>query len=128
MCILFVEDEAIVLMIAEEALQDAGHEVMVARRGDDAVRLIERHPGHFTCLVSDLRMPGELSGADVVEHMRARYPVIPIFLATGTPGDVPASWIQQHAVAVIDKPYSLGALVDAVEGGLEAGSPGKRRP
>ena len=48
MCILFVDDEAIIAMVAADVLEEAGHAVMTAGRISVAMQLLERHPGHFT--------------------------------------------------------------------------------
>ena len=115
MCILFVEDEPIVTMVAEDALHDAGHQVMTADHAPAAVGLLADHPNHFTCLVTDVHMPGELTGLDLVEHARERYPAMPIVVATGRPDVAPLEWRDRHRVLLLEKPYSPLRLVNAVE-------------
>ena len=114
MCILFVEDEFIITMMSEEALLKAGHEVMTAAHAPAAVSLIANHPDLFTCLVTDIHMPGELTGLDLVEHARERNPELPIVVATGRPDVAPPEWRDRHRVKLLTKPYSPERLVQMV--------------
>ena len=117
MCILLVEDEAIILMLAAEVLEEAGHEVLTASHVPEAINLIEQHLGRFTCLVTDFHMGPNLTGADLVEHMRNHYPAIPMLLATAVEAAVTDAWCQRHRVEILRKPYGGERLV-AVVGGL----------
>ena len=47
-CVLVVEDELLILMAAAEYLEGAGHEVMTAGHGLEAIALIEQWPIRFT--------------------------------------------------------------------------------
>ena len=120
MCILFVEDEYLIAMMAEDALHDAGHKVMTAPHAPAAVRLIADHPGRFVCLVTDIHMPGELTGLDLAEHVRERYPALPIVVVTARPSAAPQEWRDRHRVALIEKPYTSRGLVRVVERLLSA--------
>lgn len=82
MCILFVEDEPIVLLATATWLEDGGFKVMTASDGLKAVDLLEQHPGHFTALVTDFHMPMGMTGAHVAMHMRQTYPAIPMIITT----------------------------------------------
>ena len=115
MCILFVEDEFLISMMGEEALQKAGHQVMTAVHAPAAVSLIADHPSLFTWLVTDIHMPGELTGLDLVEHARERYPTLPIVVASATTGAASQEWRTRHRVALLEKPYSPQLLVRTVE-------------
>ena len=116
MCILFVDDEFIIAMMAEDALRGAGHEVMVAEHAPAAVRLITDYPDHFTCLVTDIHMPGDLTGLDLVEHARQTYPLLPVLVATGRPDVVAPVWRERHKAELLIKPYTPELLVGIVEG------------
>ena len=115
MCILFVEDDPLITLVSKDALQDAGHEVMTADNARAAVKLIEDHPGRFTCMVTDIHMPGEGSGFDVVEHMREHYSAMPIVVATGRPDSVRSEWRIRQGVTLLAKPYGANLIVGTVE-------------
>ena len=115
MCILFVEDDWLITLVSEDALQKAGHEVVTAGNARAAVKLIEHHPGRFTCLMTDIDMPGGGSGLDVVEHMREHYSAMPIVVATGGPDSVRSEWRKRHGVTLLAKPYGPNLMVDMIE-------------
>ena len=114
MCILVVEDEVLIAMAVEDVLREANHEVMTAGNVPAAIHLIAQHPELFTCLVTDFRMPYELTGADLIEHMRPLYPAIPIILFTAMGSAVTSEWRMRHRVELIEKPYAPEVLAKTV--------------
>lgn len=62
--VLLVEDEDLIRMMASQALQDEGLEVVEAWDGDQAARLLDG-PDTFDLLFTDVQMPGTLDGLDV---------------------------------------------------------------
>ena len=69
--------------------------------------------------VTDIHMPGELTGLDLVEHARERYPAMPIVVATGRPDAAPSEWRDRHRVKLLTKPYGPERLVRTVDSLLE---------
>jgi CheY-like chemotaxis protein len=116
MCILLVDDEPMTLLCAVESFRDAGHNVIGATDGPDAVRLIEAWPGHFTALVTDYNMPHGMTGADLVMRMRESFPTIPMVIATAMSDAVPYTFRNQHQVHLLPKPYKAETLVAMVAG------------
>ena len=120
MCILFVEDDPLITLVCEDAFQNADFEVMTADNAPAAMRLIEDHPGHFICLVTDIHMPGGGTGFDVVEHMRKRYWAMPILVVTGRPDTVHVDWRRRHGVTLLTKPYGANLMIGTVNHMLNA--------
>jgi two-component system NtrC family sensor kinase len=80
--ILLVEDDREVAEAAQRLLRDRGFETRWARDGKEALALIEG--GLSTDLVlSDIVMPGGMSGLDLARTVRKRRPDLPILLGTG---------------------------------------------
>ncbi len=104
MCVLFVEDEPLILMATAFCLEGAGFKVMTADDGLHAIDLLEQHPGHFTALVTDLHMP-RLTGAHVVMSMRRTYPGIPMIITTALTHVVTEGWQLQYAVDMLAKAW-----------------------
>jgi DNA-binding NtrC family response regulator len=115
MCVLFVDDEPLIKMVIEDALKDAGHEVMTAPHVPAAVELLRRHPGKFIAVVSDYHMPGELNGVDLIEHVRESYPAMPAVMATGRPDIIKTEWLAHNSVELLEKPYTPEMLVSLVD-------------
>jgi CheY-like chemotaxis protein len=61
--VLLIEDEAGVMAYVSATLERSGYSVICTESGVDALRLLES--GHFLGVVSDMRTPGGVNGADV---------------------------------------------------------------
>jgi signal transduction histidine kinase/CheY-like chemotaxis protein len=70
--ILVVDDEPSVLDLQREVLTAAGALVTGVASGDEAIEVIRRE--RFDLVVSDLRLPGRLSGKDVFHWIEANRP------------------------------------------------------
>jgi predicted signal transduction protein with EAL and GGDEF domain/DNA-binding response OmpR family regulator len=66
--ILFADDDAAALLVAQAALEESGYEVCCAADGDRAVALYTEQPPD--CLVLDIMMPGK-NGFEVCQAVRA---------------------------------------------------------
>ncbi|HEY4345556.1 MAG TPA: ATP-binding protein [Parvibaculum sp.] len=79
--ILVVDDDALIAMSTVDMLEDLGHKVIEANSGQAALDLLEK--GSLVDLViTDQAMPG-MTGTEFAKIVRARYPALPILLATG---------------------------------------------
>lgn len=124
MCVLVVEDEPLILMSAAECLEDAGHEVMAAGHGLEAITLIERWPARFSVLVTDYHMPHGVTGGQLVQRMRQSYPDIPMLITTARVDVVTSEFRERHGVEMLAKPYGLNSLVAMVGRLLGGARPG----
>ncbi len=111
MCVLLVEDEAIIREIMVECLLDAGFEVVEADSGDTAVELIRNPPKPFSVLVTDFHMPGRRDGAAVAECIRIHRPDIPVVITTGRPDVFDARQREELGYALLRKPYTAAQLI-----------------
>ena len=62
--LLYVEDDPLLRTVTTMALEDAGYDVTLAEDGREALRLLGDANG-FDYVVSDISMPGGISGLDV---------------------------------------------------------------
>ncbi|WP_448190338.1 hybrid sensor histidine kinase/response regulator [Azospirillum sp. sgz301742] len=82
--ILLVEDQADQRAALRRILEDAGHEVASAADGTDALDLLARLEAMPEFIVTDHRLPGPLTGADLVERVAERLERrIPSVIITG---------------------------------------------
>lgn len=79
--ILVVDDEPDVRELAAVVLEDAGHAVLTAKDGLEAIDIVERNPA-ITLIFTDLVMP-RIDGIELGELARSRRPDIKILYATG---------------------------------------------
>ena len=82
--ILAVDDQRYFRVFLEDLLVQQGFEVRTAGSGEEALHLLEREG--FDVVVTDLVMPG-VSGADLVERVKARFPEQDVVVVTSV-GDV----------------------------------------
>jgi CheY-like chemotaxis protein len=105
--ILVVDDEPDVLELAAEALRDAGHDVLTAADGVDAIELVERH-ADIALIFTDLVMP-RIDGIELAQRARASRPLIKILYATGYV-DFARSKPAAVAAPILNKPYRPSQL------------------
>jgi CheY-like chemotaxis protein len=106
MNILVVEDDPFIRDMAVTELKEAGHEVMEAASGGQALRLL-RTGIAVDALLTDIRMP-EADGWEVARAYRQRFPDLPVVYVTGYSE-------QMQPVTggiVLSKPYKMSQLVD----------------
>lgn len=104
--VLFVEDDPLVRETVTLALSAAGFDLQVAQSGKDALQLLES--GHtFNLVFSDIVMPGGISGIDLANIIRERFPDTRIVLATG----YSERRINLPGVRLLAKPYSMTDVV-----------------
>jgi CheY-like chemotaxis protein len=84
--VLVVEDEPLLREVICEDLRDAGFRVDEAQDGDTA---LDKLPGGFDLLLTDIRLPGRLSGWDIAERAREVHPTIRVVYVTGYTPQVP---------------------------------------
>lgn len=87
--ILLVEDDDQVRTFVRSVLTGAGYRTIEARTGLEGLALAEEHGSEIDLLLSDMLLPG-LSGFDLAEQLRQRFPRLAILFMTGyVEGDRP---------------------------------------
>jgi DNA-binding response OmpR family regulator len=115
--VLVADDDVDILELVTYSLRRAGHSVVTARNGEDALRLIGEHRPDAAIL--DIMMPG-MTGYDVTKAMRenpetVRTPVILLSARAG--GADMAHGFHLGADDYVRKPFNpaeLGARLQAV--------------
>ena len=79
--ILLVDDEPTLLSIAAQWLKSLGHTVSCAADADEALGILAEH--RFDLLLTDIVMPGSMSGLALVERCRGLYPEMAALVTTG---------------------------------------------
>lgn len=114
MCILLVEDEAVIRDILVDELDFQGFDVCEAPTGDHAATLIESPPKRFSILVTDIHMPGQRDGLEVARLMRRHHPGLPIIYTTGRPDILDGVGPLGPKDAVLVKPYTPTSLIRTI--------------
>jgi len=81
-CILVVDDEPMALMLLNQILSQAGHTVVTAQSGFEALDYFRKEPGRYALILLDLSMP-LMDGEETFNHLRAIDPNVVVLLNTG---------------------------------------------
>lgn len=109
---LVLEDEPDVRQTLCEQLHQLGWLTLEAESGEEAKRLLDSAPD-IRLFISDLMLPGRLSGADVMHYARERYPHLQLLLISGQ--DLrPDSTPRLPDVTLLRKPFTREALASAL--------------
>ncbi len=123
MCILVVEDEALIRLIVVEELTERGFTVCEADTGDAAADMIAGQAS-LSMLITDVHMPGALDGFAVASLVRDRYPKVPIIFTTGRP-DIARDQVKlRDNDVLLSKPFVPSELIAVVRQLLHLEGPG----
>jgi PAS domain S-box-containing protein len=110
--VLLVEDDLQVGDLVEAMLQDLGHAV---RRAEDAAAALEILGGRAAVelLITDVVMPGDLSGVDLAQRAVALRPGLPVILSSGYTGHT-LSDAEDAPWPLLRKPYGADQLAQVI--------------
>jgi PAS domain S-box-containing protein len=118
--ILVVEDQDSLRELIGEMLDDAGHTVLSARDGREALALAEARPGPIDLLLTDVIMPG-MSGRELVERLLVSRPGLRALFMSGYTAEVLGrSGVAGTSVALLEKPFDRATLLRRVREALES--------
>jgi CheY-like chemotaxis protein len=113
--VLLVEDDAEVRGTSIAMVQDLGHQVLIARTGAEALALIKAG-NPIDILLTDLVMPGQMSGVALAEAAAAVAPAIKVVITTGYPGHPD---LLRGQFPVLPKPFTRHDLDTMIRARLE---------
>lgn len=121
--VLVVDDEAPVRDILRNTLARAGYRVRCAADADAAFAQLRAAPGDVDLVLTDLAMPA-VSGAKLIEILRARRPRLPILVLTGADTDQSLPEPLRGVVnGIVAKPCDADTLLAAVAKALGHAGP-----
>jgi two-component system response regulator PilR (NtrC family) len=117
--ILLVEDEPGIQLALRGLLRREGHELNLASSGDEAVRALVERP--FDVVLTDLSLPGSLSGLDIVRHAARHRPGTPVILITAFGSERTAQEaMSSGAFDYVPKPFDNDTVRSVVRRALAA--------
>ncbi|HEU5050939.1 MAG TPA: response regulator [Gemmatimonadales bacterium] len=105
--ILLVDDEEFVRRMMRRILGAAGHRVLEAEDGLQALRTLDRDATSVRLVISDVAMP-RMSGDELAAELRVRWPEIPILLISAYARNVTSD------VDFLAKPFDSETLLRRV--------------
>jgi len=111
--VLLVEDEPLVLLAAQDALQAGGYTVVPSQSASEALNVLDTRVAELSALVTDIRLPGGLDGWEIARRARAIRSDLPVVYTTSdSAADWPAKGVPNSVV--VQKPYAPAQLLTAV--------------
>lgn len=106
---LLVEDDAFQREILADLLKDEGFEVVECTTAEAAELIISSTGTELRALITDHNLAGEMSGGELAQYARQRYPQMNIVVMSGTSlTALPAD------TTFLQKPFTPERLIEAV--------------
>ncbi len=116
--LLYVDDDPVVVTLAEALLQRAGYHVQCFGDAREAVAALQADATAFDLVITDYNMP-ELSGLDVAQALRALRPALPVIISSGyLSEDIRLAALQAGVRHLLQKEYTAEQLVPLVQQAL----------
>ncbi|MBT3256783.1 MAG: response regulator [Deltaproteobacteria bacterium] len=108
--VLFVDDEDMIIEIAEEIFEQLGYKVLTARSGKEAIEIYEKNKEQIDIVLLDMIMP-DMSGSDTYDKMKKIDPDIKVLLSSGYSINGQATEIMDRGCnGFIQKPFKMKEL------------------
>jgi CheY-like chemotaxis protein len=120
--LLLIEDEPLVALSFQDALEEAGFGICHAGNGKDAMAALEESHGDLSGIITDIRLGDGIDGWEVARHAREMKPNIPVVYTSGdsahehTIHGVPES-------VILQKPFAPAQLITAIATLINAATP-----
>jgi CheY-like chemotaxis protein len=114
--ILLIEDEPSVTAFLRAALERHGYAVANAASGTEGLKMLSG--GTYFGVISDIRMPGAVNGAEVHAWIQKNRPELcaRIILISGdTANSETQAFLAQSGTPCIEKPFRVQQLMNVVE-------------
>ena len=118
--ILLVEDEPAVREVGLKALRGQGYRVLAATNGQTALDIWAAHRHEIVLLLTDLIMPGGVSGLQLARQLQAEKPTLRVVYTSGYSREIAGKELaDDEGVNYLAKPYELEKLFRIVREALD---------
>jgi DNA-binding NtrC family response regulator len=114
--VLLIEDEPSVLAYVQAALERHGYTVICCDSAVEGLRLLES--GDFLGIVSDMRTPGGLDGADVHAWISSNRPELVsriVFITGDIANEETVATLRRTGAPCVEKPFRVQQFINVVE-------------
>ena len=111
--ILLVEDDRTSRRTLAAFLRLTGHEVYEAEDGEIAISLLTST--QFDIVISDLNLPGEINGIDILDRLKRIPRKVDAILITGAGSDEIKTRAKSLGAAYMEKPIQLRELEKTIQ-------------
>ena len=114
--ILLIEDEPSVIAFLRAALERKGYSVVDAASGAEGLERLSNGP--YAGVISDIRMPGAVNGAEVHAWIQKNRPELKtriILISGDTANSDTQAFLAKSGAPCIEKPFRVQQLISVVE-------------
>lgn len=114
--VLLIEDEPAVMSYVRAALERSGYSVVGTESGADGLKLLEK--GEFLGVVSDMRTPGGVDGADVHAWLSQHRPGLAariVFITGDIANEETVATLRRTGAPCVEKPFRVHQFISVVE-------------
>jgi CheY-like chemotaxis protein len=115
--ILFVEDDPAVRLTTRRVLESKGYRILEATSGREALEVWQSHAEKIALMLTDIIMPGEMTGRDLAERLWGQRPGSKVIFMSGYSADVLGTnrdFIRRTRSHFLQKPCSARAILETV--------------
>ena len=114
--ILLIEDENTVVAFVRAALERNGYRLEIANSAAQGLRLLESRK--YRGVISDMRTPGGIGGAEVLAWLKENQPAMTaklLFITGDIANEETAAILKRSGAPFIEKPFRVHELMAQVE-------------
>ena len=114
--VLLIEDEPAIMSYVRAVLERSGYTVVCSVSGAEGLRLLEE--GSFLGVVSDMRTPGGVNGADVYEWIASHRPELAsrlVFITGDIAHEDTVATLEKTGAPCVEKPFRVQQFISVVE-------------
>ncbi len=114
--VLLIEDEPAVMALVRSVLEGQGYTVVPTESGAEALRLLAQ--GTFHGVVSDMRTPGGVDGAQVYAWIAANRPELAsrlVFITGDIANEETAATLRRTGAPCVEKPFRVREFISVVQ-------------
>jgi DNA-binding NtrC family response regulator len=114
--VLLIEDEPAVMAYVRAALERSGYSVVCTESGAEGVRLLQSED--FLGVVSDMRTPGGVNGAEVHAWIVRHRPELAsrvVFITGDIANEETVATLRQTGAPCVEKPFRVQQFISVVE-------------
>jgi len=126
--ILVVEDEIGLLELVRNILQRYHYRVLIASSGVEALRVWDEHHGRIDLLLTDMIMPGGVTGSDLAAELKKRKPGLKVVITSGYSSELVGKDFGRSETTFLPKPYQPHQVARMIRETLDIAPKNHRQP